>query len=358
MPGTGHETPTGETLYWDYYCYVKEHPVRRWDTPTSILCGGRDELCEPDVTARFARQYGCRLLTRPEAGHYFHTPKGWGSAAMADGKPLSRRHIQTEQEEKSMAMEKITENRVAIALVTGTCALTDEQTALDLIMEARYTLGAERIAIEKAAVSPDFFILSTGLAGAVLQNSSITAQSWRCTAIIPDIPASPCGFYPREQPGQDIFPRHPAGSHPPSGRGVTACGAAAADAFRHAVPAPRPQPYRLAKPGLEQVQKVKQNPPRSKRVRRAVLYNRRAYAAAFACASATRLSASACACATRSSASACTCATRSPLPHGLAPRQLRLHQAGLPLGLQRLKLGVTGSALCSLCQPASSSASI
>ena len=36
-------------------------------------------------------------------------------------------------------------------------------------MEARYTLGAERIAIEKAAVSPDFFILSTGLAGAVLQ---------------------------------------------------------------------------------------------------------------------------------------------------------------------------------------------
>lgn len=51
-----------------------------------------------------------------------------------------------------MAMEKITENGVAIALVTGTCALTDEQTALDLIMEARYTLGAERIAIEKAAV--------------------------------------------------------------------------------------------------------------------------------------------------------------------------------------------------------------
>ena len=46
-----------------------------------------------------------------------------------------------------MAMEKITENGVAIALVTGTCALTDEQTALDLIMEARYTLGAERIAI-------------------------------------------------------------------------------------------------------------------------------------------------------------------------------------------------------------------
>ena len=41
---------------------------------------------------------------------------------------------------------------------------------------------------------------------------------------------------------------------------MTACGAAAADAFRHAVPAPRPQPYRLAKPGLEQVQKGKAKP--------------------------------------------------------------------------------------------------
>ena len=85
------ETPTGETPYWDYYCYVKEHPVRRWDTPTSILCGGRDELCEPDVTARFARQYA------KGAG---------GSAAMADGKPLSRRHIQTEQEERAWQWKK------------------------------------------------------------------------------------------------------------------------------------------------------------------------------------------------------------------------------------------------------------
>ena len=154
-----------------------------------------------------------------------------------------------------MAMEKITENGVAIALVTGTCALTDEQTALDLIMEARYTLGAERIAIEKAAVSPDFFILSTGLAGAVRRKAGGVRRLFRIYQ------QAPAGFYPREQPGPGcLFPRHPAGSHPPSGRGVTACGAAAADAFRHAVPAPRPQPYRLAKPGLEQVQKTRRTP--------------------------------------------------------------------------------------------------
>lgn len=156
-----------------------------------------------------------------------------------------------------MAMEKITENGVAIALVTGTCALTDEQTALDLIMEARYTLGAERIAIEKAAVSPDFFILSTGLAGAVLQKFINYGAKLAVYGDYSGYTSKPLrDFYPREQPGPGyLFPRHPAGSHPPPGRGVTACGAAAADAFRHAVPAPRPQPYRLAKPGLEQAPK-------------------------------------------------------------------------------------------------------
>ena len=116
-----------------------------------------------------------------------------------------------------MAMEKITENGVAIALVTGTCALTDEQTALDLIMEARYTLGAERIAIEKAAVSPDFFILSTGLAGAVLQKFiNYGAKLARCTAIIPDIPASPCGILSARATGAGMSFSPPPGRKPSS----------------------------------------------------------------------------------------------------------------------------------------------
>ena len=136
-----------------------------------------------------------------------------------------------------MAMEKITENGVAIALVTGTCALTDEQTALDLIMEARYTLGAERIAIEKAAVSPDFFILSTGLAGAVLQKFINYGAKLAVYGDYSGYTSKPLRDFIRE-----------------SNR------AAAADAFRHAVPAPRPQPYRLAKPGLEQVQKTRRTP--------------------------------------------------------------------------------------------------
>lgn len=27
-------TPIGQYLYWDYYCFVKEHPIIKWSVPT------------------------------------------------------------------------------------------------------------------------------------------------------------------------------------------------------------------------------------------------------------------------------------------------------------------------------------
>lgn len=47
--------------------------------------------------------------------------------------------------------------------------IVDASSALELAMEARYGGGAERLAINKRAVTEDFFILSTGLAGEILQ---------------------------------------------------------------------------------------------------------------------------------------------------------------------------------------------
>ena len=29
--------PIGQTLYWDYYCYVRDNPVTAWEAPTAIL---------------------------------------------------------------------------------------------------------------------------------------------------------------------------------------------------------------------------------------------------------------------------------------------------------------------------------
>ena len=57
-----------------------------------------------------------------------------------------------------------------VALVTGTeKILTDPQSALDLAMTVKYETGAERIAIAKERICEDFFILSTGVAGEILQ---------------------------------------------------------------------------------------------------------------------------------------------------------------------------------------------
>ena len=70
-----------------------------------------------------------------------------------------------------MKIEAIqTEKGPVIALVTGTeKVITDTQSALDLAMTVKYETGAERIALDKKLVCEDFFILSTGVAGEVLQ---------------------------------------------------------------------------------------------------------------------------------------------------------------------------------------------
>ncbi len=67
------ETPIGQTLYWDYYCYVKSHPVDAWDIPTAILYGSDDNLSELNVVSEFVKRYHCKLQVLENTEHYFHT---------------------------------------------------------------------------------------------------------------------------------------------------------------------------------------------------------------------------------------------------------------------------------------------
>nr|WP_320024217.1 alpha/beta hydrolase [uncultured Acetobacterium sp.] len=66
-------TPIGQILYWDYYCYVKEHPINFWNKPTAILYGSADDLCEFDTVSNFAQQFNCDLTVMEHGEHYFHT---------------------------------------------------------------------------------------------------------------------------------------------------------------------------------------------------------------------------------------------------------------------------------------------
>ena len=69
-----------------------------------------------------------------------------------------------------MNIEKIIEKDVNLALVTSdTKIITDVQSALDLIMSVKYEANTNKIVIDKKAITEDFFILSTGLAGEILQ---------------------------------------------------------------------------------------------------------------------------------------------------------------------------------------------
>lgn len=67
------ETPIGEKLYWDYYCYVKQHPITKWDTKTYILYGEKDELCEFETIDSFTKKFDCILEIVDKGEHYFHT---------------------------------------------------------------------------------------------------------------------------------------------------------------------------------------------------------------------------------------------------------------------------------------------
>ena len=69
-----------------------------------------------------------------------------------------------------MNIEHLKDNGIDIAVVSGDeVVIVDTQSALDLAMTVKYETGAERIVIDKSVICGDFFILSTGMAGEILQ---------------------------------------------------------------------------------------------------------------------------------------------------------------------------------------------
>ena len=69
------EIPTafGETLSWDYNTYAREHRIQKWDSPTTILYAGKDNLTSRDTVTKFAENFGCRLTVYEDGEHWFHT---------------------------------------------------------------------------------------------------------------------------------------------------------------------------------------------------------------------------------------------------------------------------------------------
>ena len=68
------EIPTnfGETLSWNYLCYVRQHPII-WNVPTCILYGEHDNLTTIETISAFAKRHHADLTVMPNGEHWFHT---------------------------------------------------------------------------------------------------------------------------------------------------------------------------------------------------------------------------------------------------------------------------------------------
>ncbi len=66
------ETTFGETLSWEYLCYVRENPIT-WTVPTHILYGEKDHLTSFETISKFAKGINATLTVMKNGEHWFHT---------------------------------------------------------------------------------------------------------------------------------------------------------------------------------------------------------------------------------------------------------------------------------------------
>ena len=66
-------TAGGISFNYDYYEYIKNNPVNVWNSPTAILYGKNDDLCEYCSVYDFSEKFKCFLYEAENCGHFFHT---------------------------------------------------------------------------------------------------------------------------------------------------------------------------------------------------------------------------------------------------------------------------------------------
>lgn len=64
-----------EPLRWDYFQYVLQHPIVKWDIPTSILYGGKDNFQTYEIIKGFADKHNCKLTVSENSEHPFMAPE-------------------------------------------------------------------------------------------------------------------------------------------------------------------------------------------------------------------------------------------------------------------------------------------
>lgn len=106
-----------------------------------------------------------------------------------------------------MNIKKITSGSSEIAVVSSDAVcISDVQSALDLMMSVSYETGSHSIIINKEAIIEDFFVLSTRLAGEILQKFSTYQFKLAIVGDFSDYTSKPLkDFIYESNNGKDIF---------------------------------------------------------------------------------------------------------------------------------------------------------
>ena len=67
------KTNFGQDLNFDYYEFVKNHPIEKWNSNTKILYGENDNLQSKNLIKEFSKKYNCELTIMKNGEHFFHT---------------------------------------------------------------------------------------------------------------------------------------------------------------------------------------------------------------------------------------------------------------------------------------------
>ena len=61
-----------DMLSWEYLFYVRKHPIK-WNAPTAVLYGDKDNLTSYETIAGFAENHNAKLTVIENGAHWFHT---------------------------------------------------------------------------------------------------------------------------------------------------------------------------------------------------------------------------------------------------------------------------------------------
>lgn len=68
-------THVGQPLFWEYWSFVLNNPITKWETSSRILYAENDDMTPLCIVRNFAQKFDCDLNVMKNGEHWFHTPQ-------------------------------------------------------------------------------------------------------------------------------------------------------------------------------------------------------------------------------------------------------------------------------------------